>query len=100
MSAENIDPLTELGRRLSAHRQARKLSVRGVADHVGIDESNLRQIEKGGNPTLRTVLRIAAFLEIDLGELFAGLDPSALVDAPEPFSEIDRSQLRKHDLLR
>lgn len=99
---ESVDPRIELGRRLKERRLAKKLNVSGVAMAArNLDESNIRKIEAGSNPTIEKVLRLAGALEFDLGELFCGLDPYALPEDKRPTaaSEIDPSLWRPNDLL-
>lgn len=90
-----------LGRRLRAYREARKLTVDGLAAVGNLDVSNIRKIETGGNPRLLTVLKIAGVLEIDLDELFRGIDPYALpdVDRPTPVSTVDERFWRARDRI-
>lgn len=100
MPQESSDPLVELGRRLRDLRERRKMTVRGVAELGDFDESNLRNVEKGRNTTVATVLRLAGFLEIDPADLFRDLDPYALTErTPEPLSAIDDSRFRRGDRL-
>lgn len=101
MPETTTDPRIELGRRLAAHRNARKLTVMGLAAVANLDVSNIRKIESGSNPRLVTVLKIAGVLEIDLAELFRGIDPYALPggDRPTRVSEVDPRFWRTHDRI-
>ncbi|WP_438354068.1 helix-turn-helix domain-containing protein [Microbacterium sp. CJ88] len=102
MPHESADPRVVLGRRLAAHREARKLSPAGLSAISELDVTNIRKIEAGGgNPQLLTVLRIAGVLEIDLAELFAGLDPYALPEGvrPTPVSGLPDSYFRRGDRI-
>lgn len=96
-----LDPRVELGRRLAAYRMARKLTVDGLAAVGNLDVSNIRKIEAGANPRLLTVLKIAGVLEVELSELFAGLDAYALPDADRPtrVSEVDPRFWRPRDRI-
>ena len=97
---ESPDPLIELGRRIRELRERRKMTIRGVAELGDFDESNLRNVEKGCNTTVATVLRLAGFLEIDPVELFRGLDPYALASRrPERLSDIEESRFRRADRM-
>jgi transcriptional regulator with XRE-family HTH domain len=95
----STDPREELGRRLAEHRLARKLTVDGLAAVAHLDVSNIRKIEAGSNPRLVTLLKIAGVLEIDLAELFAGIDPYALpgADRPTKVSDVDPRFWRPRD---
>lgn len=100
MPQESPDPLVELGRRLRELRERRKMTVRGVAELGDFDESNLRNVEKGRNTTVATVLRLAGFLEIDPAELFRDLDPYSLAErTPEKLSDIDETRFRRADRI-
>jgi len=96
-----IDPRRELGRRLADYRMARKLTVDGLAAVANLDVSNIRKIEAGSNPRLVTLLKIAGVLEVDLAELFAGIDPYALEgsDRPTKVSEVDPRFWRPRDRI-
>lgn len=72
----------EIGRRIRALRQARKLTQAQVAEAVGIDPSFYGQVERGTNtPSLKTFLAVADVLEVDPAELLpsrkrgSGKDP-------------------------
>jgi transcriptional regulator with XRE-family HTH domain len=96
------DPRVVLGRRLAAHREAKKLTVKGLAEISGLDLTNVRKIESGeGNPTVATVLRIAGLLEVDLGELFAGVDPYELPGDLRPvrISDVPEAFFRRSDRI-
>lgn len=80
---------------------ARKLTAEGLAAVADLDVSNIRKIERGSNPRLLTVLKIAGVLEVDLGELFRGIDPYALTgeDRPTRVSEVDARFWRPRDRI-
>ncbi|MEQ6897712.1 helix-turn-helix transcriptional regulator [Microbacterium sp. KR10-403] len=101
MPEKSIDPRIELGRRLAAHRNARKLTVDGLAAVANLDVSNIRKIEAGSNPRLVTLLKIAGVLEVDLAELFRDIDPYALEggDRPTKVSEVDERFWRPRDRI-
>ena len=55
------------------------ISQDDVANLAGINVSNYGKIERGlSNPTFHTLIRIAAVLGIDPGDLVRGLDASTL----------------------
>ena len=97
--SKSVDPRVELGRRLAAYRHERKLTAEGLAAVADLDVSNVRTVEKGSNPTLMTILKLAGVLEVDLGELFAGLDPYALGEESRPtrVSDVDPRFWRPRD---
>lgn len=99
MPETTTDPRIELGRRIAAYRIARKLTVDGLAAVANLDVSNIRRIEAGSNPRLVTLLKIAGVLEVDLAELFAGIDPYALEggDRPTKVSDVDERFWRPRD---
>lgn len=99
MPETTTDPRIELGRRIAAYRIARKLTVDGLAAVANLDVSNIRKIEAGSNPRLVTLLKIAGVLEVDLAELFAGIDAYALEggDRPTRVSDVDERFWRPRD---
>lgn len=101
VSASTIDPREEVGRRLTAYRLARKLTVDGLAAVANLDVSNIRKIEAGSNPRLLTLLKIVGVLEVDMAELFRGIDPYALAGAERPtkVSEVDPRFWRPRDRI-
>ena len=101
MPQSTIDPREELGRRLASYRMTRKLTVSGLAAVASLDVSNIRKIESGSNPRLVTLLKIAGVLEIDLAELFDGIDPYALTgsDRPHKLSEVEEWFWRPRDRI-
>jgi len=66
--------LGELGARIRERRLELGLSQEGLADRTELHWSYLGQIERGQrNLTIHNVLRIAAALGLDAGELVRGL---------------------------
>lgn len=71
-----VDP--RLGKRIRHLREKARLSQQQLADAIGINRSNLSQIETGARgPHVATQQRIAAALGVELFELylFDDLDP-------------------------
>lgn len=69
------EALARVATRLYRARKSRGLSQAEVADRAGTKQPNISAIENGeGNPTVRTVGRLAAALRMDIAELFAGVD--------------------------
>ena len=53
-------------------RTEQLLGVRALAEKSGVAKSYIGAIEKGGaNPTIRVLCRLAAALEVDVGDLFS-----------------------------
>jgi len=62
----------ELGTRIRALRQARRLTLRDVAERAGVTESFLSQVERDvTSPSIATVQRIARALDLSIAQLFA-----------------------------
>jgi len=61
-----------LGRHIQSLRLARGLSLSQLASEAGMAKSNLSRLEQGnGNPTLDTIWRLAARLNVPFGNLVA-----------------------------
>jgi transcriptional regulator with XRE-family HTH domain len=61
-----------LGARIRSLRQARHLTLRGVAERAGVTESFLSQVERDvASPSIATVHRIAGALDLSIAQLFA-----------------------------
>ena len=61
-----------LGGRIRALRQARRLTLRDVAERSGVTESFLSQVERDvTSPSIATVQRIARALDLSIAQLFA-----------------------------
>lgn len=72
------DLQTEVGRRIRARREALDVSQEDFARGAEIERSFYGKIERGTqNVTLETLARIALKLDVDLGELLAGLPSGA-----------------------
>ena len=72
----------EMGERLREARQARRLSLRALADRLGVSPSLISQIETGrANPSVSTLYAIANELDVSLDELLfndrRGSEPAA-----------------------
>lgn len=69
---------SEIGRRIRAHREGlvSKPSQEGLADIAGLHRTYIGHVERGEiNITVWNLVQIAAALDIDAGELTAGLRP-------------------------
>ncbi len=76
MSASSTDPALVLGARIRTRRDELELSLEKAAPRCGVHWSALGAIERGQrNPSVMTLLKIAAGLEIDPARLVEGLVP-------------------------
>lgn len=65
------DAAPALGARLRRLRQARRRTLRTVAQTAAVSESFLSQVERGrANPSISSLTRIAAALGVTVGDLF------------------------------
>jgi transcriptional regulator with XRE-family HTH domain len=72
-SAEETSGRLELGERLRAIRQLRRLTLREVAGVAGVSESFVSQLERGrSNASVATLQRLAEAVGIEISDLFAG----------------------------
>jgi transcriptional regulator with XRE-family HTH domain len=61
-----------LGARIRSLRRARGQTLRELADHAGVTESFLSQVEREvASPSIATVRRVAQALDLTIAELFA-----------------------------
>ncbi len=66
----------QLGPRIRALRQARKVTLRELAEEAGVTESFLSQVEREvTSPSIASVQRIARALDLGIAELFADDQP-------------------------
>ncbi len=76
-----------LGSRIRQLRKGRNWSQYEIAQHAGLSSSYLAELERGGrNPSLETILNIAAALDVNAGYLVDGLrydPPKGLEDVAE-----------------
>ncbi|MCI2957961.1 helix-turn-helix domain-containing protein [Agromyces atrinae] len=77
---------TELGSRLRQARAVRGLSQERIAHEAGLAAFTYQKLEKGesrpgapANPTLRTLVSLAAVLDVSLADLLPDI-PDALTD--------------------
>ncbi|HLO36283.1 MAG TPA: XRE family transcriptional regulator [Candidatus Deferrimicrobium sp.] len=75
----------EMGERLREARRARSLSLRTLAERLGVSPSLISQIETGrANPSVSTLYAIAAELDVSLDELLFNDRRPAEPAAPTP----------------
>ena len=66
---------TKFGTRLRELRQARGLSQEALADAAQLDRTYLGGVERGErNLTLRNIEKIAKALDLNIAELFGGIE--------------------------
>lgn len=87
MPAESFPAARVVGERIQARRLAVGATQMELAHIAGMNVANYGRIERGvGNPTLESLLRIAASLGIDPGELVSGLGVSHLPPTAPSYS--------------
>src|SRR5213596_1107170 len=70
MSSAVAEPITTIGTRVRALREAMSLSLRDLSDRSGVSAPMLSQVERGEtSPTLAVAARIASGLELSLSQL-------------------------------
>ena len=89
----------ELGKAIKRRREELKLSLRDVADVVGVSASTLSRIENGtGRPDADNIARITQWLDMPVDRLIrgqAGADVEPVIYYPhEPTPEIVEAHLR------
>lgn len=66
-----LSHLLELGQRIRSLRQGRGLTLSELSERTGISVSMLSMVERGqANPTVGTLIAVAAALEVDMADLF------------------------------
>lgn len=83
-----------VSQRIAGLIEQRGLKVRAVARLAGLDETVVREAMKGGNPTARTIEKIAAALGVDPATLMSdnadiSADETELLDV---FRDLPESQ--------
>jgi len=85
-----------LGPRVQQYRHLRGLSLRELAEQADVSASFISQLENGrSSASIATLARIAAALEISLGDLFDGGSIG-----PAPMSPVERPVLLAEDGVR
>ena len=76
VKTDDIDILSQLGRRVAYLRKSKKISQLELAIDSDISKSYLSDLECGRrNPSVMVLSRICSALEITLEELFRGIVP-------------------------
>ncbi len=74
MTSTLRDPMTEVGARVRTRRLELELSQEQLADRCEMHRTYVGSLERGErNVSLRNILRLAAALSVDPGELVGGL---------------------------
>lgn len=64
---EAMEPERQIMRAILDGRQAKQLTQEGLAEATGINQANISRLENGtGNPSLRTLKRLAAGMDMEL----------------------------------
>lgn len=82
------DPLpSQIGARLRAQRVARGISLRELADKIGVSASLISQIERDKvNPSVSTLWGLVTELGLTMGEIFDGTQVVRETAPPPPFA--------------
>jgi transcriptional regulator with XRE-family HTH domain len=84
VSSSEGTPPEQVAREVRRRRQQRDWTLDTAASRLGVSRRLLAQIEAGqGNPSLSTMLSIAAGFDISLVELLAGTDKPAITLQPD-----------------
>ena len=71
----------ELGRAIKRHRDELKMSLRDVADEIGVSASTLSRIENGtGKPDADNIARITRWLDMPVDRVMSGNRPGKAVE--------------------
>ena len=62
-----------VGKNIAYYRKKKKITLEELGFGIGLDKSAIFHIEKGKPITLRTLLKIAAYLEIPINDLLINL---------------------------
>ena len=90
----------QLGSRIRALRQARRLTLRALAERSGVTESFLSQVEREvTSPSIASVQRIARGLDLSIAQLFAEEGASGRVVRREARRRISYPGLKAVDDL-
>lgn len=80
MPRVSSDAAAHIGRQIAEHRARRGLTQDQVAVASEIDSSNVRAYETGrAMPSIKSLVRIAAVLDVAPGDLLDGLTPELFV---------------------
>lgn len=90
MPAAQSDASRVLGERIRAERVRLGVTQQELAELAGMHFTNIGKIERGdSNPTLHTIVRIAAVLDVDPAVFVAGIGADALPPLATRFTAAD-----------
>lgn len=75
--------INDIGKRIKAIRESKKLNAKNVADKVGILDTSLSKIERVGTNSVERLLKIAEALGVHPSEFFED-KPKAMAKEPKP----------------
>ncbi len=88
----------ELGRRIKDLRKSRMWTQVELAEYAGLNSGYVAEVERGGrNPSLETILNIAATLNVSAGYLVDGMryeTPAGMEKLAELWMSLDRNRQR------
>ncbi|WP_240942257.1 helix-turn-helix domain-containing protein [Planosporangium thailandense] len=80
MTKQTRGPAQTLGQRIREVRRRKDVTLRELAEQVGVSESFVSQVERGvANPSMATLRRIADALGESVASLFVGTETSGMV---------------------
>jgi len=85
MQTDETTERPSFGQALRARRQENRISIRALADQVGVSPSLVSQIENGKvNPSVETLVALVTALGLSLDELFLDVPVRAGEPLPQP----------------
>jgi XRE family transcriptional regulator, regulator of sulfur utilization len=103
MAVRPLDQLTvQIARSIRAHRQSRRLTVAALATKAGLSKSSLTTIESGlGNPSVETLWRLAAAMDVSLGAIIDQEEPppTRIIRASDPVQIVSPSGMTARLIL-
>lgn len=71
---DNLDTLTQLGKRITYLRETRHMSLLDLSVEAGVSLSYLSELEHGKrNASVKTLEKVASALKVTLSDLFLGV---------------------------
>ncbi|MDQ1581984.1 MAG: hypothetical protein QOF36_38 [Microbacteriaceae bacterium] len=101
MAVPHSEAARILGERVRLSRQKLALSQEDVADLAEMHVTNLGKIERGqANPSLTTIVRVAAALNLDPAALLEGIGGEAIPDRSHRLTAADLIRERQRRDVR